>query len=97
MSRLHDLKTGVVQKLEKHAARQVGKTMRSLEKRMQNEDPEKMKAFLKDIIEDESFPYEMRQSCKKLLNGYLEKKSPEVVMNEHIAEVASTCDLKQKP
>jgi len=95
MSRLHDMKTGVVQKLNKVAAQQVSKTMRSLEKRMKNEDPERMKAFLTDIVEDESFPYEMRQSCKKLLNGYLEKKSPEVVMNEHIAEVASTCESKK--
>jgi hypothetical protein len=88
MSRLHDMKTGVVQKLEKVAAQQVSKTMKSLEKRMQKEDPEKMKAFLQDIVDDESFPYEMRQSCKKLLNGYLNKVSPEVVMNEHIKEVA---------
>jgi hypothetical protein len=87
MSRLHDMKKGIVQKMEKVASQQVSKTMRNLEKRMKKEDPEKMKAFLQDMVDDESFPYEMRQQCKKLLNGYLKGESPEVVMNEHIKEV----------
>jgi len=73
--------------MEKVASQQVSKTMRNLEKRMKKEDPEKMKAFLQDMVDDESFPYEMRQQCKKLLNGYLKGESPEVVMNEHIKEV----------
>ena len=94
MSRLHDMKKGLVQKMEKVASQQVSKTMKNLEKRMQNEDPEKVKAFLKDLVDDESFPYEMRQSCKKLLNGYLTGVSPEVVMNEHIAGVAENAIKK---
>lgn len=81
------MKKGIVQKMEKVASQQVSKTMRNLEKRMKKEDPEKMKAFLQDMVDDESFPYEMRQQCKKLLNGYLKGESPEVVMNEHIKEV----------
>jgi hypothetical protein len=87
MSRLHDMKAGIVKKIDKVAPMVLSKTMKSLEKRMKKEDPKKMKAFLQDIVNDESLPYEMRQSCKKLLNGYLTGISPDVVMNEHIKEV----------
>ena len=94
MSRLHDMKKGMVQKLEKIAPHVVSKTMRNLEKKMQKEDPEKMKAFLQDIVDDESFPYEMRSSCKKLLNGYLKGTPADVVMNEHIEEVVENANQK---
>jgi hypothetical protein len=94
MSRLHDMKAGIVKKMDKVAPMVLNKTMKSLEKRMKKEDPEKMKAFLQDIVDDESFPYEMRQSCKKLLNGYLKGESPEVVMNEHIKEVVENANKK---
>ena len=92
MSRLHDMKKGLVQKIEKVASNQVSKTMKNLDKKMQKEDPAKMKAFLTDIVEDESFPYEMRQQCKKLLNGYLTGTPAEVVMNEHIKEVSENAN-----
>ena len=52
MSRLHDMKTGVVQKMNKIAAQQVSRTMQSLNKRVLKEEPEKMHLFLTDIIED---------------------------------------------
>lgn len=94
MSRLHDMKKGIVTKVEKVASNQVNKTMKNLEKKMQKEDPAKMKAFLQDVCDDESFPYEMRRQCKKLLNGYLTGTSPEVVMNEHIREVAQNANKK---
>jgi hypothetical protein len=94
MSRLHDMKKGLVQKLEKVAPHVVNKTMKNLENRMQKEDPEKMKAFLQDMVDDESFPYEMRQSCKKLLNGYLKGTPANVVMDEHIKEVVEDANKK---
>ena len=96
MSRLHDMKTGVVQKMNKIAAQQVSRTMQSLNKRVLKEDPEKMHLFLTDIIEDESFPYDMRQACSKLRDGLHIGKSTDTIMSEHIAEVAATCDSNHK-
>jgi hypothetical protein len=88
------MKTGVAQKMNKIAAQQLSRTMVSLNKRVEKEDPEKMRMFLTDIVEDESFPYEMRQACAKLRNGLSVGKTPEAIMNENIAEVAKTCESK---
>jgi uncharacterized protein (UPF0147 family) len=90
------MKTGVIKKVEKLASRQLDRSMKSLEKRLKGEDPEKVHAFLTDIVNDKTLPADMRQSCKLLRDGLSLGKAPGVIMNEHIKKVAQEppCDSK---
>ena len=96
MSRLHDMKTGIVKKVEKMAGRQLDRSMKSLEKRLKGEDPEKVYDFLTDIINDKTLPADMRQSCKLLRDGLSVGKKPNEIMNEHIKDVSeeALCESK---
>lgn len=73
MSRLHDMKKGIVKVASKAVERTIikpafafsGKAIQKLSK----EDPEKVKVFLNELITDKSLSPEVRAACANLLDG----------------------------
>ncbi|MDD2246334.1 MAG: hypothetical protein PHC39_04550 [Proteiniphilum sp.] len=79
MSKLHDLKKGIASLPQRMADKALEKTINYAIPKMEafeNEDPEKVQAFLADLATDMSFPPEVRAAGKKLLDQYKLKKKP---------------------
>lgn len=73
--KLYSLKYGTEQKM--NAALQVPLSLaaRNLQKKLKNEDPEKVKGFLTELSEDMTMPPAVREGCKQLLAG-METNTP---------------------
>jgi len=73
MSRLHDLKKGITNKMVSATTSVVMKPLTGialgLQKKLSKEDPEKVKGFLTELANDPELPREMRNACQTLLDG----------------------------
>ena len=76
MSRLHDMKTGIVS-AKKVAVKNVENAMFKFSGKFVNtlttlnkQDPVKVKGFLNELIQDKTMPKEVRVACAKLLDSF---------------------------
>ena len=92
MSRLHDMKTGIiaakqsaVEEVQKKVFGFSGKFAKTLAS-MNKEDPKKVRAFLNELIQDKELPYEVRTACAKLLDGFNTGMPLDKVMQQQTVE-----------
>lgn len=86
MSKLHDMKTGIQNKMVSAATKAVMKPLTGialgLQKKLSKEDPKKVKAFLTDLANDPELMKEVRDACQLLLDGIEDGTPIEKVMQD---------------
>ena len=102
MSRLHDMKTGIiaakqaaVEKVQKKVFGFSSKFVRNLAS-INKEDPKKVKVFLNELIQDKELPYEVRVACAKLLDGFNAGIPLDEVMKQQTTDSIKELESKLK-
>jgi hypothetical protein len=87
MSRLHDMKLGIVtvvkKKLDKTLVSSYSVLGKQLSK-LNKEDPEKVRGFLTDLANDTALPEPARLQFQKMLDGFNAGKPVEDVAKENL-------------
>lgn len=102
MSRLHDMKAGIiavkqaaVEKVQKKVFGFSGKFVKTLAS-MNKEDPKKVRLFLNELIQDKELPYEVRTACAKLLDGFNAGMPLDEVMKQQTTDSIKELESKLK-
>jgi len=67
--KLYQLKYGTEQKIAAALQKPLSLAAKNLQKKLKNEDPEKVKGFLLDLSTSEDMPKEVRDGAKQLLDA----------------------------
>lgn len=82
MSKLHDLKKGIVTSATKAVMKPLTGIARGLQTTLSAEDPKKVKGFLEELANDTTLPKEVRSACQTLLYGISDGTPIEKVMQD---------------
>ena len=86
MSRLHDIKKGIVTRTLNVVQKQADNTLEHLAAKLAKEDPEKVKGFLGELANDPTMRPDARAIFKKLLDAANKGENLENVMKEETTD-----------